>query len=335
MSGKTHSVAVLGGGAWGTALACAARRAGSDVRLWARNPDVAAGISGGSNPTRLPGVTLSSGIDASTELDAVLPGADCVLLAVPAQAVRGIMENAAPLLSDGVAVAICAKGVERGTLKLMTDVVAETAPAARIGVLSGPTFAGEVARGLPTAVVIAAPDEEAAKTIQSAVGSGSFRAYLSDDTVGAEVGGAVKNVVALAAGIATGRGLGENARAALVSRGLAEMIRLAVTLGGRAETVMGLAGAGDLILTAMSETSRNTSFGMALGSGRSARETLAARKAVTEGYWSAQAVAALAERHGVDMPIAQAVNAILSEKLDIDSAIGALLDRPVSAEFRM
>ncbi len=329
----TGPVAILGGGAWGSALACVARRTDHEVRLWTRNANAASVISGGANPQRLPGIPLSRGISASADMAEVLHGAACVLLAVPAQAMREVTASAATYLADGLPVAICAKGVERGSLKRMTEILAETMPMARVCVFSGPTFAGEVAKGLPTAITLASRDSDAARLIQGAVGSGSLRAYLSDDPIGAEIGGAVKNVVAIAAGIATGRGLGENARAALVSRGLAEMIRLAVAEGGRAETLMGLAGAGDLILTAMSPTSRNTSFGIALGEGRSAGTLLANRKAVTEGYWSAQAVVALADRAGVDMPIARAVNDILTERSDVDTAIGHLLERPVFTEF--
>jgi glycerol-3-phosphate dehydrogenase (NAD(P)+) len=291
-------------------------------------------IQNGSNPIRLPGIPLEQGITASADLQTAIAGATCILIAVPAQALRTVVQASAPYMSDGMPVAICAKGVERGSLKRMSEVVTEEAPLARPCVFSGPTFAGEVAKGLPTAITLAAHDKNAAELVQTAVGSGSLRAYLSDDPIGAEVGGAVKNVVALAAGIATGRGLGENARAALVSRGLAEMVRLAVAQGGKAETIMGLSGAGDLILTAMSATSRNTSFGIALGEGKSAQSALANRSAVTEGYWTTQAVVALAARAGIEMPIASAVNAILSGEVDIDTAIGQLLERPVTFEFR-
>lgn len=327
-------IAVLGGGAWGTALACVARRTGRPVRLWARDAEIAAQITSGSNPVRLPGVPLASGIEASTDLATVLDGVDCALIAVPAQVLRDVMTAAAPAIPPGLPLAICAKGIERGSHKRMSQVLAEIVPQARACVFSGPTFAAEVAKGLPTAITLAAEDPAAAMCIQAAVGTGSLRAYLSDDPIGAEIGGAVKNVVALAAGIATGRGLGENARAALVSRGLAEMIRLAVAEGGKAETIMGLSGAGDLILTAMSPTSRNTSFGIAVGEGQSVSKLLSGRKAVTEGFWSTQAVLALADRAGVDMPIARAVDAILSQGVDVDTAIGQLLQRPARDEFR-
>ncbi len=326
-------VAILGGGAWGSALACVARRTGHQVHVWVRDAETAICIQDGSNPRRLPGIPLARGITAGTDLTFAVSGADCILIAVPAQALRSVARAIAPHLSSGIPIAICAKGVERNTLKRMSQILAEETPTARACIFSGPTFAGEVAKGLPTAITLAAQDLKAAEIIQAAVGSGSLRAYLSDDPIGAEIGGAVKNVVAVAAGIATGRGLGENARAALVSRGLAEMMRLAVAEGGRAETVMGLSGAGDLILTAMSATSRNTSFGIALGEGRSAQSTLSQRSAVTEGYWTAQAVVALAARAGIEMPIAQAVNAILGGDVDIDAAIGQLLERPVTVEF--
>lgn len=327
-------IAILGGGAWGSALASVARRTGAEVALWSRNAAVAEGVRNGTNPVQLPGVPLARGIDGTTDMNRALEGADCMLLAVPAQAIRDVTQAAAASVPNGLPTAICAKGIERGSMKRMTEVLADTLPQARACVLSGPTFAGEVAKGLPTAITLAATDEDAAKRVQSALGAGNLRAYLSDDPVGAEIGGAIKNVIALAAGIATGRGLGENARAALVSRGLAEMVRLAVALGGKAETLMGLAGAGDLILTAMSATSRNTSFGIALGEGRSARQILSGRSAVTEGYWTTQAAVALAARAGVDMPIATAVQAILDGQADVDEAVARLMERPVGAEFR-
>ncbi len=329
----TGTVAVIGGGAWGTALACAARRAGSNVRLWARSADSANAIANGTNPSRLPGIALQGDILAGSNLKACTAGADALILAVPAQVLRVVARDLAPLLTDNVPVAIAAKGIERESLKRMTEVLAEECPMARACVLSGPNFAGEVAKGLPAAVTLAADDGTVSEAIQTLIASGSLRAYLSDDPVGVEVCGAVKNVIAVAAGISTGRGLGENARAALVSRGLAEMMRLVTALGGKAETVMGLAGAGDLILTAMSATSRNTSFGIAIGEGRSVQSVLAGRKAVTEGYWTTGAVTRLAADAGIEMPIATAVDAILSGKIDVDEAARMLMERPATSEI--
>jgi glycerol-3-phosphate dehydrogenase (NAD(P)+) len=326
-------IAVLGGGAWGTALACVAARAGSEVTVWTRKPVLAAAIAGGRNPDYLPDIALPDGIAATADMGAALRGAEAVLIVVPAQSVRAVMAEAAKHLPDRIPAVLCAKGVERESLKRMTQVLGEAAPGLAPCVLSGPTFAGEVARGLPAAVTLAAADAAVAERVQAMLGGGSLRAYLSDDPVGAEIGGAVKNVVALAAGIAMGRGLGENARAALVSRGLAEMTRLAVAEGGRAETVMGLSGLGDLVLTAMSPTSRNTAFGMALGEVGSAVEVMAGQTKLAEGVFTAQAVAALAARHGIEMPICATVTAILEDGLTVDQAVAALLERPPGREF--
>jgi glycerol-3-phosphate dehydrogenase (NAD(P)+) len=331
MSGR---IAVLGGGAWGTALACVARRRGTEVALFARDPETADAVGRGENPKRLPGVALPPGIEGTTDIDAAIRGADAILAAVPAQSMRATLESVDPSLLDGMPVAICAKGIERGALKRMAQVVAEVAPRAVPVVLTGPTFAREVAAGLPTAVVLACHRSEAVAVLRGALGGDCLRFYESDDLIGAEVGGAVKNVIALAAGICTGRGLGENARAALVSRGLAETIRLAVALGGRAETVMGLSGSGDLILTAMSATSRNTAFGMKIGEGGAPLDVLLESAAVTEGYWSAAAVEDLADQVGVEMPICEAVAAVLRGEIDVDGAVATLFERPSGAEFR-
>lgn len=327
-------VAVLGAGAWGTALACVARRAGRPVRLWGRDPEVTAAIDEGrGNPRYLPDLALPHGIAATTDMAAALDGAETVLVVCPAQAMREVAGALASHLPAGAPVALCAKGVERESLKLMTEVAAEHLPGAPLAVLSGPTFAAEVARGLPTAVTIASDDERAAAAVRDALGGDAFRPYLSDDPVGVEVAGAAKNVIAIACGVAWGLGLGENARAALLTRGLAEMTRLAVALGGRAETMMGLSGLGDLSLTCNSRTSRNTSFGFALGEGQAADAVLKGRRTVTEGYWSAQAVVGLAERAGLDdLPITRAVDAVLAGRLTTGEALDDLLARPFREE---
>lgn len=330
MSGR---LAILGAGAWGTALACVARRRGTAVRLYARDAEIAAAIGQGANPKRLSGVALPDGIEGTDDINAAIQGADAVLAVVPAQSLRSTLGQVEPGLLNGCPLAICAKGIERGTLKRMAQVVAEAAPAAIPAVLTGPTFAREVAAGLPTAVVLACQDVGAIQVVRETMSGDCLRLYETDDLIGAEVGGAVKNVIALAAGICTGRGLGENARAALVSRGLAETIRLAVALGGRAETVMGLSGSGDLILTAMSATSRNTAFGIKIGEGDAPMDVLLASVAVTEGFWSAEAVEALAEQVGVEMPICEAVAAVLRGEITVDQAIAALFERPASSEF--
>jgi glycerol-3-phosphate dehydrogenase (NAD(P)+) len=327
-------VAVIGAGAFGTALACVVRRAGSEAVIWARDPTIADSIaSDKGNPIYLPDVALEPGITATTDLAAALKGADAVLLVVPSQFLRAATEGLAPLLPAGVPVVLCAKGIERGSCALMTEVVAETLPGAPVAVLSGPTFAKEVAAGLPTAITLATTDAALGARLVEMIGSTAFRPYLSDDPVGAEIGGAVKNVIAIACGIMVGRGLGDNARAATMTRGLAEILRLGHKLGGRGETLMGLAGIGDLSLTCNGMLSRNMTLGLALGEGRPLQEILGGRRAVTEGVATAASVAELAARHGVDMPISQAVNRIVNEGADVGATIAEVLARPFRPEF--
>lgn len=326
-------VAVIGAGAWGTALACVARRAGNETILWARKPEVAAAIDAGrGNPRYLEGIPLEDGIAGTTDLADAVGAAETVLLVVPAQFVRETAMAMAPALRPQTPVAICAKGVERDTGALMTEVLADVLPQAKAAVLSGPTFAQEVARNLPTAVTVAASDAAVAERLAATVGEARFRPYLSDDPVGAEVGGAVKNVLAIACGVVAGRNFGDNARAALITRGLAEIVRLAVAKGGRPETLMGLSGLGDLTLTCNAMQSRNFSLGVALGEGRTLSEVMAERRAVTEGVFSAGSVVALAARLGVEMPISQAVDRIVNGNVDIDHVIAGLLSRPFARE---
>jgi len=326
-------VAVIGGGAWGTALACVARRAGNATTLWARDEAVVASIAAGNgNPHYLTDVSLEADIAATTDLNAATGRADMVLLVVPAQFVREVSARMASTLATGTPVALCAKGVEQNSGALMTEVLAETLPQAKAAVLSGPTFAQEVARDLPTAVTLAASDSDTGQRLAAAIGVPHFRPYLSDDPVGAEIGGAVKNVLAIACGIVTGRRMGDNARAALITRGLAEIVRLGVAKGARPETLMGLSGLGDLTLTCNAMQSRNFSLGAALGEGRALDEILNERRAVTEGVFSANAIVALADRLGVEMPICQAVNRIVNEGDNIDRVIADLLSRPFAHE---
>jgi len=326
-------IGIIGGGAWGSALALTARRAGRDVVLWAREPDVAAAINRDhANPVFLPGVTLDPAIGATTELGQVVRAADALLLVAPAQHLRALAAALAPLLPAGMPVVICAKGIEERTGALMSEVVAATLPQAPLALLSGPTFASEVAAGLPTAVTLACADAALGRRVIAALGTRSFRPYLAADVIGAEIGGAVKNVLAIACGIVMGRKLGDNARAALITRGLAEMVRLALAKGGRPETLMGLSGLGDLVLTCTSLTSRNHSLGVALGEGKALAEILAGRRSIAEGVSSAAAAAALARRLGVDMPITAAVDAILHHGAAIDAAIEGLLARPFRSE---
>lgn len=322
-------IGVLGAGAWGTTLAIVAERAGCDVVLWARRSVQAATIfARRENLLHLPGASLDPAIRITGAIEAALQ-ADAVLIALPAQHLR---EHLAPLAWPSATVAVvCAKGIERGSLKSMPEVLAELHPHVPLAMLSGPTFAGEVARGLPAAIVIAGDDAALVDRLAVALATPQFRPYASDDVIGVALGGAAKNVLAIACGIVVGRGLGENARAALLTRGLAELARLVAAAGGRRETAMGLSGAGDLILTATSSQSRNTSLGIALGRGRALADILAERQSVAEGVETAAAVVALARRHGVEMPISQAVAAILAGG-EIDAELRRLLARPLKRE---
>ena len=323
---------VVGGGAWGTALAQVCARAGLETVLWAREREVVEGVnSAHENPLFLPGVTLDASIHATGDY-VDLARSDLILAVSPAQHLRSTLQALAPHLGAGVPVVLCAKGVEQGSLKLMTEVMAETAPDAAAAVLSGPSFAGEVARGLPTAVTLACPDEDLGWRLAEAIATPTFRPYLAQDMIGAEAGGAVKNVLAIACGIVEGRGLGRSAHAALITRGFAEMTRLAVALGAKAETLAGLCGLGDLVLTCSSPQSRNMSVGIALGGGESLQQALAGKLSVAEGVASAPAVRELAARHGVDMPICQAVAAVLAGEARVETAIGELLSRPLRDE---
>ncbi|MDR3510523.1 MAG: NAD(P)-dependent glycerol-3-phosphate dehydrogenase [Caulobacteraceae bacterium] len=332
MSEPYRTASVIGAGAWGTALAQVCRRAGLETTLWAREPEVAEAVNATrANPLFLPGVTLDEGITAVTDL-AATADADLILAVVPAQHMRAMLAVLAPRLRAGVPVVLCAKGIEQGTLKLMAEVLADTAPQALPAVLSGPSFAGEVARGLPTAVTLACPDHSLGEALARAIATPTFRPYWIADLVGAEVGGTVKNVLAIACGIVEGRGLGRSAHAALVTRGFAELTRLAVALGAEARTLAGLCGLGDLVLTCSSAQSRNMSLGLALGRGESLQQALAGKLSVAEGVASAPAVRALAERLDVETPICEAVAAVLAGERDLDEAIGGLLSRPLRTE---
>ena len=323
---------VVGGGAWGTALALVCRRAGLETVLWAREAQVVASVNDRrENDLFLPGVILDEGIRATDDLGEA-GNADIILAVPPAQYARSTLQAMRPVLHDGVPVVLCSKGVEQGSLKLMTEVLAETLPGAAAAVLSGPSFAAEVARGLPTAVTLACGDIDLGQALVGAIATPVFRPYLATDLVGAEAGGAVKNVLAIACGIVEGRGLGRSAHAALITRGFAEMTRLAVSLGGRAETLAGLCGLGDLVLTCSSPQSRNMSVGLALGQGQSLEAALAGKLSVAEGVSSAPAVRDLALRQAVDMPICSAVAALLTGATTVDDAIKGLLSRPLTTE---
>jgi len=323
-------VAVLGAGAWGTALAIQAARAGRRAVLWARDPARAAAIAAqGENARYLPGVALPAAVRVTADAAEALDGAAIALIAVPAQALATVL---AALPVCDVPMLVCTKGVEAGTLRLPLEIVAALRPGLPAGVLSGPNFAHEIAAGLPAAAVVAAADAALREAGLSLLGTPGFRLYAGEDPVGAQVGGAAKNVIAIAAGVVIGAGLGENARAALLTRGLAELSRLAVALGGRAETAAGLTGLGDLVLTASGLASRNTSLGVALGRGERLGDVLAARLGVTEGVATAPALVARAAQVGVELPICAAVADLLAERITVQEAMARLLARPRRAE---
>jgi len=323
------TVAVVGAGAWGTALANAAARAGRAVTLIARDMTTADAIARTRESPRLPGVHLDPAIAViGTATDATK--SHIVLLAVPAQALRAALAPFAQDIIPGTVVVACAKGIERGTRRYMTEIIAELAPQAVPAILSGPSFADDVARGLPTAVTLAALDEATAAALCQALGSPTFRPYHTTDVRGVEIGGAAKNVLAIAAGIVAGRKLGASALAALTTRGFAELARFGRACGAQAETLAGLSGLGDLVLSCASRQSRNFSFGIALGEGASPAQ--AAGGKLAEGAFTAAVLLDIARARGIDMPITDAVASILDGRIDIDAAINSLLTRPFKAE---
>ncbi|HLZ05393.1 MAG TPA: NAD(P)H-dependent glycerol-3-phosphate dehydrogenase [Bradyrhizobium sp.] len=321
-----NSVAIVGAGAWGTALAGVAARAGRAVTLYARNASHADRIATTRENPRLPGIKLAPEIVVTNDV-AEAVRADIILVATPAQHLRGAVNAIAPHLHERTPVIACAKGIEHGTHKFMTDIIAESAPHAIPAILSGPSFADDVARGLPTAVTLAAKDEELAVHLVRALGSATFRPYHTTDVRGVEIGGAAKNVLAIAAGIVVGRKLGASAQAALTTRGFSELARLGRACGARAETMVGLSGLGDLILTCSSPQSRNFALGVALGHG----EPKPVGK-LAEGEFTAPVLIELAASQRIELPVSMAVAAILSQKLTIDAAIEGLLTRPFKAE---
>ncbi|MGE0094056.1 MAG: NAD(P)H-dependent glycerol-3-phosphate dehydrogenase [Alphaproteobacteria bacterium] len=331
MTQSVDTIGIIGAGAWGTALALVARRAGRKAILWAHETETVAAIRERRENPFLPGVKLDPEIAATTDMKEAA-AADAILLVPPAQHLRPVAAALAPHVKKNIPIVICAKGIESKTGALMSDALAAAMPHARTCVLSGPTFATEVARGLPTAVTLASADETAGAALARALASRHFRIYRSDDVIGAQLGGAVKNVIAIACGVVMGRGLGDNARAALITRGLAEIARLGRAMGAKPETIMGLSGLGDLALTCTGEQSRNLSLGMALGRGETIADILAKRRSVAEGVATAGSVVTLAARHGVEMPIAAAVDAVANKGADIDATIAALLARPSAQE---
>ena len=325
-------IGVIGGGAWGTALAQTLRLAGRDVTLWARDAAVVADIANSrENRVYLPGVPLDAALEATTEL-ARVASADLVLLVTPAQVTAAMARALKPHLRAGVPVVICAKGIEQATGRRLSAVLAAELPGTPLAVLSGPGFAGDVVRGLPTAVTLACADGALGAALASTIGYRNFRIYWTDDVAGVELGGSVKNVLAIAAGIADGKKLGASAHAALVTRGFAELRRFGAALGAKPATLQGLSGLGDLLLTCGSAQSRNMSLGRGLGEGRTLAEILGGRRSVSEGVATAVAVVTLAKSHGLEMPIAEAVHAICTGATTVDAAMAALLARPFRAE---
>jgi glycerol-3-phosphate dehydrogenase (NAD(P)+) len=323
-------IGVVGAGAWGTALAQVAA-AGGPVTLWARSPALADRINRDhANPDYLPGVALSSTIEVTGDASALAP-CDALLLVTPAQHMRSVL---ATIPTGDRPLLLCSKGIEAGTRLLMSEVAAEMRPGAPIAVLSGPTFAKEVAAGLPTAVTLACADAQVGAALVERLARPAFRPYLSEDVIGAEIGGAVKNVLAIACGVVAGRGLGQNAAAALIARGFAEMARFGAARGAQGATLAGLSGLGDLVLTCSSTASRNFSLGVGLGRGESAAALLAHRHTVAEGAATAPVLVEAAWALGVEMPIAEAVCALLAGEARVDEVVDRLLARPLGAERR-
>lgn len=327
-----QTIGVVGAGAWGTALAQAVTKSGRDALLWAHESETADEInSAHENRTFLPGIKLDPGLRATGDI-AEVAGQDALLMVVPAQHMRAIAAQLAHALPAARPVIICSKGIEQASGELMSSVLAETLPQASLAVLSGPSFAAEVARGLPAALTLACEDEALGQSLAHAIGHATFRPYWSQDVLGAQIGGAIKNVLAIAAGIVVGKKLGANAHAGLTTRGFSEMVRFGTALGARAETLTGLSGLGDLILTCGSPQSRNMSLGIALGEGKTLDEVLGARRSVSEGVYTASAVAGIADSRSLDLPICSAVHGVVSGAVGVDQAIEALLARPIRAE---
>jgi glycerol-3-phosphate dehydrogenase (NAD(P)+) len=322
-------IAVLGGGAWGTALAETAVRAGRKVTLWEHEPGNADQLAQKRESKFLPGFRINDAIEVTRDL-AAAASADAILLVVPAQATRAVATALAPHLSKEMPVVVCAKGIEHGSHKFMTDIVAECAPQAAPAILSGPSFAADVARGLPTAVTLACGDRDKANELAQALGTAMFRPYHSTDVRGVEIGGATKNVLAIAAGIVNGRGLGASAAAALITRGFAELTRFGKAFGAKPETLTGLSGFGDLVLTCSTPQSRNFSFGVDLAKGIAPKQAGGGKLA--EGAFTAPVLLEMAQQHKVEMPISNAVAAVLADMMSVDEAIESLLTRPFKAE---
>jgi glycerol-3-phosphate dehydrogenase (NAD(P)+) len=322
-----NRITVLGGGAWGTALGVTMLRAGHSVRLWARDADMVAAIARGENPHYLPGIKLDTGIQPTTDLEASLSDAQCVLVVTPAQSLRDVLGKVRGHIAKDVPLVLCAKGIDRETGTLPSEIAAEILPSNPVASLSGPSFATDVAKGLPTAVVVAASEEGRAAELAASFSSASFRCYSTDDLVGVEIGGALKNVFAIAAGAVTGAGLGASAQAAMVTRGFVELRRIGAAFGAQPETLMGLSGLGDLLLTCASSQSRNFAYGLAVGRG----ENLEGRP-LAEGVATSAIAARIVKERAIDAPIIEAVAGILQGRLSINDAVSNLMSRPLRHE---
>jgi glycerol-3-phosphate dehydrogenase (NAD(P)+) len=327
-----QTIGVIGAGAWGTALAQVLAKGGRDVTIWAREPDIVVSIGEKKeNPTFLPGILLSKNLKSTGSLEEIAKR-DILLLVSPAQHVRATLQSMKDFIRDGQPIVICAKGIELESGLLLSQVVESVVPKATVAILTGPTFASEIARGLPGAVTIAVKDKDTGKILQEAIGVKGFRPYITDDVIGAQLGSAIKNVIAIACGIVSGRKLGDSARAALLTRGVAEIARLGEAMGAQRETLLGMCGIGDMMLTCSSMQSRNYSLGMALGEGKSLDEVLGTRRAVTEGVYTAKATLELAKKYKVEMPITDAVNKFINENVPIEKVIEEMLSRPFTSE---
>jgi len=327
-----QKIGIIGAGAWGTALAQAIAGGGHDVLMWAREGNIVKSINDEHmNHAYAPDVKLHPSIRATESLAAAAAECSTLLIVTPAQHVRTTLESLKGDLAEGKPVVICAKGIEIETGLLLSQVAQEIVPKAMVGILTGPTFASEIVRGLPSAVTIAAKDKDVAQEIRDAITSKTLRPYITDDMIGAQIGGAVKNVIAIACGVVMGKGLGESARAALLTRGLAEMSRLSSAMGAQKETLMGMCGIGDLMLTCSSMESRNYSLGYMMGQGKSLPEIMEDRqgKSVTEGVHTAKALIKMAKKHAVDMPVAEAVFKLVNEEIALEDIVENILERPL------
>ncbi len=333
MTSNTQTIGVIGAGAWGTALAQVLSSNGRDVLLWARESEVVDSINTKhENSLFLPGVPLCHNLKATNDLNETAQ-ADILLLVTPAQHIRATVESMKDQLPAGKPLVICSKGIELDSGLLLTQVLEQVAPDCTHAILTGPTFASEIARGLPGAVTIACKNKDTAIRLQKALGVPGFRPYATTDVIGTQLGGAIKNVIAIACGVVTGRELGESARAAIMTRGVAEIARLGVAMGASRETLLGMCGIGDLTLTCSSMQSRNFSLGAALGKGQSIEDILGGRKAVTEGVHTVRSALSLAKKHAVDMPITETVNKLIEGEYSVDDAIEEMLNRPFSYEI--